>query len=165
MNHARDQAFAAAARTLGHAFDGELKLGGRYAPLVRHNDVFYISGQVPRVGDQVVVTGRVGADVDLARAQLAARICVMRNLALLQRALGSLEHVRAILRMTVYVQCTESFTQQSEVGDGASDLLISILGPEAAHSRTSVGVLQLPKNASVEIDMVAVGQEPVQHLP
>ena len=151
----RDTAFLNAAASLGYAFDGEIKIGGNYVALVRDGDTIYISGQVPRVGNDVVVTGRVGAAVDLARAQLGAKICVMRALALLQRSLGTLDNVRAILRITVYMQCVENFTQQSEVADGASELLFSILGDAGAHTRTSVGVQQLPKNASVELDLIA----------
>lgn len=151
----RDEQFARAAQALGHAFDGEIKIGGNYVPLLRDGSHVYVSGQVPRVGDTVVVTGRVGADVDLARARHAAKVCVMRALALLQRSLGSLDRVRSIPRITVYVQCTQDFVQQSEVADGASELLFAILGTAGAHTRTSVGVYQLPKNAAVELDLIA----------
>lgn len=151
----RDERFTQEAQALGYSFDGEIKIGGNYVPLVRDGHHLYISGQIPRVGDQVVVTGAVGAEVTLERAQLAAKVCAMRALALLQRSLGSLEQVRAVLRITVYVQSAPGFTQQSEVADGASDLLFRVLGPAGAHTRTSVGVLQLPKNASVEVDLIA----------
>lgn len=154
----KDQVFAETARALGYSFDGEIRIGGNYVPLVRDGDTVYLSGQIPRVQDSIAVAGRAGADVSLAQAQLAAKICVMRALALLQRSLGSLERVRSVLRITVYVQCTESFTQQSEVADGASDLLYSILGPAGAHARTSVGVFQLPKNAAVEVDLIVAVQ-------
>jgi enamine deaminase RidA (YjgF/YER057c/UK114 family) len=140
---------------LGYSFDGEIKIGGNYVPLVRDGNYVYVSGQVPRVQDTIVVTGRAGTDVPLAKAQLAAKVCVMRALALLQRSLGSLEKVKAILRITVYVQSADGFTQQSGVADGASELLYSILGSSGAHTRTSVGVFQLPKNATVELDLVA----------
>ncbi len=149
----RDQALTDAARQLGHDFDGEIKSGGNYLPLIRDGHTIYLSGQVPRVGSTVVVTGRVGADVDLPGAQLGAKICVMRALVLLQRSLGSLDAVRQVLRMNVFVQCSETFTQHSEVADAASDLLVQILGSAGAHARTSVGVLALPKNASVELDL------------
>lgn len=152
---ARDTLFQQAAQTLGYNFDGEIKIGGNYVPVVRHGKEVYISGQIPRVDDTVVVTGRVGTDVILPHAQLAARICAMRALALLQRSLGSLDQIARILRITVYVQCTQDFTQQSEVADAASNLLYSILGEAGAHTRTSVGVFQLPKNATVEIDLIA----------
>jgi enamine deaminase RidA (YjgF/YER057c/UK114 family) len=154
----RDEAFAEAARALGYSFDGEIRIGGNYAPLVRDGDTLYVSGQIPRVGDTVVFTGRAGATVSLAEAQRAARVCAMRALALLQRSLGSLEPIRAIPRINVYVQSADTFTQQSEVADGASDLLIAVLGPAGVHARTSVGVYQLPKNATVELDLVAVAE-------
>lgn len=127
-------------------------------PLVRDGNTVYVSGQIPRVQDSVVVTGRAGSEVTLPQAQLAAKVCVMRALALLQRALNSLENLRSILRITVYVQCTDDFTQQSEVADAASELLFAILGSAGAHTRTSVGVYQLPKNATVELDLVAVAK-------
>jgi len=150
-----DTRFAQAAAALGHAFDGELKIGGNYVPLLRDGDVVYISGQVPRVGSSVVVTGRVGEQVALAQAQHGAKVCAMRALALLQRELGSLDRVRQVLRVTVFTQSAATFTQQSEVADAASELLHEVLGDAGRHTRTSVGVYQLPKNASVELDLVA----------
>lgn len=151
-----DQRFQQAAEQMGYSFDGEIKIGGNYVPLVRHEKQIYISGQIPRVGDTVVVTGRVGAETSLEQAQLAAKIGAMRALALLQRSLGSLESIKGILRIGVYVQCSMDFTQQSEVADAASDLLAFVLGDIGAHTRTSVGVYQLPKNASVELELIAV---------
>lgn len=150
-----DARFQEAATALGYSFDGELKVGGNYVPLIRDGATLYISGQVPRVGSTVVVTGRVGAEVTLAQAQLAAKVCAMRALALLQRELGSLDNMRQVLRVTVYTQSAPEFTQQSEVADGASEILHSVLGDAGRHTRTSVGVYQLPKNASVELDLVA----------
>lgn len=150
-----DERFAEATLAMGYSFDGEIKIGGNHVPLVRDGHVVYVSGQIPRVGNVVIVTGRVGEQVQLAEAQLAAKICTMRALALLQREFDSLERVRQILRITVFVQSAADFTLQSEVADGASDLLIYVLGEAGKHSRTSVGVQQLPKNASVELDLIA----------
>jgi enamine deaminase RidA (YjgF/YER057c/UK114 family) len=151
-----DVRFKRACDQLGHDFDGEIKIGGNYVPLVRHEDQIYISGQIPRVGDTVVVTGRAGADVTLEQAQRGAKISALRAIALLQRSLGSLDKVSRVLRMTLFVQCTDSFTQQSEVADGASELLFYVFGEAGAHTRSSVGVYQLPKNATVEMDLIAV---------
>ena len=156
MTQSADTRFLEQAQKMGYSFDGEIMIGGNYVPLVRDGHHLYVSGQIPRVGNDVVVTGAVGADVSLADAQKAAKVCVMRGLALLQRSLGSLEHIQSVPRITVYVQSAPNFTQQSEVADGASEVLFQVLGPQAgAHSRTSVGVLQLPKNAAVEIDLIA----------
>jgi enamine deaminase RidA (YjgF/YER057c/UK114 family) len=151
----RDARFEEQAQALGYSFDGEIKIGGNYVPLVRDGHHVYLSGQIPRVGDTVVVTGAAGAGASLADAQKAAKVCAMRALALLQRALGSLDAVQSILRITVYVQSAPTFTQQSEVADGASEVLFAVLGDAGAHTRTSVGVLQLPKNATVEVDLIA----------
>lgn len=151
-----DQRFNLIAEQLGYSFDGEIKIGGNYVPLIRHNNEIYISGQIPRVGDTVVVTGRAGGDTTLAQAQVAAKVCAMRALALLQRSAGSLDGIKRLLRMNLYVQCAQDFTQQSEVADAASEVLFFVLGDVGAHTRTSVGVYQLPKNATVELDLIAV---------
>jgi len=156
MTQSADTRFLEQAQKMGYSFDGEIKIGGNYVPLVRDGHHLYVSGQIPRVENIVVVTGAVGAEVSLADAQKAAKVCVMRGLALLQRSLGSLERIQSVPRITVYVQSAPNFTQQSEVADGASEVLFHVLGAQAgAHSRTSVGVLQLPKNATVEIDLIA----------
>lgn len=150
-----DERFAQAALELGHRFDGEIKIGGNYSPVVRDGQQLFVSGQIPRVGDEVLYVGMVGAGIDLASARTAAAICAMRALAFVQRAAGSLDAVRAVARITVYVRSAPDFTQQSEVADGASDLIARVLGPVGAHTRTSVGVLQLPKGAAVELDLIA----------
>jgi enamine deaminase RidA (YjgF/YER057c/UK114 family) len=151
----RDERFNKEAEALGYSFDGEIRIGGNYVPLLRDGDHIYVSGQIPRIDNTVVVTGPAGTEASLAQAQVAAKVCVMRALALLKRSLGSLERIKAVPRITVYVQSAQSFTQQSEVADGASEVLYTVLGAAGAHTRTSVGVFQLPKNATVEIDLIA----------
>lgn len=153
----RNAAFAQVAADLGYDFDGPIKIGGNYVPYVVNGGEVYVSGQIPRVGDKVVVTGRAGADVPLPQAQLAAKVCAMRALALLRQAVGGdLARVKKVLRISVFIQCAPDFTQQSEVSDGASEVLYAVLGDSGVHTRTSVGVYQLPKNATVELDLVAV---------
>jgi enamine deaminase RidA (YjgF/YER057c/UK114 family) len=154
MNRSRDELFQQVAKELGHSFEGEIRIGGNYVSIVENGGEAYISGQVPRVGDKVVVTGRVGADVSLEQARHAAKICAMRALAILRQSPGGLDRIRKILRITVYVQSAADFTQHSEVADAASEVLYSIFAGAGVHTRTSVGVYQLPKNASVELDMI-----------
>ena len=124
MQCQQDAKFAEIAKQLGYSFEGEIKIGGNYVSQVRYGDQVFISGQIPRVGSDVVVVGRVGDMVDLSTAQLAAKICVMRALALLKQSVGSLAKVRGVFRITVYVQCTQDFIQQSEVADAASDIFM-----------------------------------------
>jgi enamine deaminase RidA (YjgF/YER057c/UK114 family) len=129
--------------------------GARYAAVVVHDGLAWVSGQLPREGDRVVVAGKLGRDVDIPAAQDGARIALLRALAALRDALGDLERVARILRLTAYVNSTEDFTQHSAVADGASALIYELFGPELGHhARTSVGVAQLPRNGSVEIDLV-----------
>jgi enamine deaminase RidA (YjgF/YER057c/UK114 family) len=99
-----DDPFNQEAALLGFDFDGEIKIGANYVPFVRDGNNIYLSGKIPRVGDTVVVTGAAGKQATLAQAQLAAKVCAMRALAILKSVVGSLEHVKGILRVTVYVQ-------------------------------------------------------------
>src|SRR5215469_9238054 len=109
-----DQRFQQQAAALGYSFDGPIRVGGNYAPMVRDGALVYVSGQIPRVGDDVVVVGSVGAEVSVERARLAARISTMRALALVAKAVGTLGNIAAVPRMTVFVRSEPSFTQQSE---------------------------------------------------
>ncbi len=143
------------ASQMGYSFDGEIRIGGNYVSTVEHRGEIYVSGQIPRVGDTIVALGRAGADATLAQAQLGARVGAMRALALLKQALGSLDRVGKILRITVYVQSAPDFTRQSEVADAASEVLYTVLGDAGKHTRTSIGVYQLPKNATTEVDLIA----------
>ncbi|MBD8093551.1 RidA family protein [Pseudomonas fluorescens] len=151
----RDEKYQAAQERMGYLLE-EFKVGGNYTPLVRDGNHLYISGQIPRVGDTLMLPGKVGESLTLAQAQIAAGISALRCLGLLKQALGSLDQVKTIARITVYVRSAEDFDQQSEVANGASDLFHEILGAAGVHTRTSVGVMQLPKSAAVEIDMIAV---------
>lgn len=157
--------FQRQAQSLGFNFDGEIKIGGNYVPYRKDGRQVYVSGQIPRVGDTVHFVGAAGVDVSLADAQRAAAVCVMRALAVLRQAVGTLDALESILRITVYVRSGVDFTQQSEVADGASDTLCEVLGSViGAHTRTSVGVMQLPKGAVVELDLVAA-LKPPQDMP
>ena len=129
--------------------------GARYAAVVVHADVAYVSGQLPREGNRVVVAGKLGRDVTIPRAQQGARIALLRALAALRDELGGLDRIQQILKLTIYVNSTEDFVDHSAVADGASTLIYELLGEELGkHARTSVGVAQLPRNGCVEIDLV-----------
>ncbi|APW36066.1 hypothetical protein RD110_01635 [Rhodoferax koreense] len=154
MTISRNTLLAQAAESVGFDLSEEIRIGGNYTPAIVHAGTAFVSGQVPRIGSAVAVTGRVGAEVTLAQAQHAARICCVRTLAILRDALGGLDAIAQALRMTVYVQSAADFTQQSEVADAASELLHQVLGAAGRHARTSVGVMQLPKGAAVEVDLI-----------
>ena len=150
---ARQTAFEEFAKVLGYPLDQEILVGGNYRGAIQHSNTVYVSGQLARNGTVVLLPGRVGEVVTIAEAQQAASICTLRALHVLHRFLGSLEPITQVLQMTIYIQSAANFTQQSEVADAASNMLQAILGDAGIHSRTSVGVYQLPKNASVEINL------------
>jgi enamine deaminase RidA (YjgF/YER057c/UK114 family) len=153
MQNDFDARLQLAAQTVGFPLDEDIRIGGNYVSVMQHGELLYLSGQVPRIGTEVKVTGRVGDAVSLQQAQYGAQICALRALCLIRLHLGSLASVQQILHVGVYTQCTDSFTQQSEVADAASKLLHDVMGDAGRHARTSVGVYQLPKNASVELNM------------
>ncbi|MHC8396752.1 RidA family protein [Pseudomonas sp. LB3P93] len=151
----RDERFLAMAKELGFDIYDENSAGGRYAPLIRHDDELYVSGLVPRMNGKIQYPGRVGLELNLADAQEAAGISAIRGLALIREAIGSLDNVKALLRITVYVKSTFDFVDLSDVANGASDVFTRVLGDAGKHTRTTVGVYQLPKNAPIEVDMIA----------
>lgn len=151
-----DGRFLALAKAHGFDIHGENIAGGNYAPLLRHGDELYISGLIPRMNGELQYPGRVGQELTLADAQSAARISALRALALIVDAIGSLDKLRSLLRVTVYVRCTADFVDLSDVANGASDVFLHVLGEAGRHTRSTVGVHQLPKNAAIEVDLIAV---------
>ncbi len=129
----------------------------QYQAVVIHQGVAYVSGQIPREGADVFVRGKVGAQVDLATAQEAARRCVLGALSALKAELGSLDRVERVLKVTGFVASASGFNQQPQVIDAASTLLIELLGDAGRHARSAIGVAELPRGVPVEIEfMVAL---------
>lgn len=155
MNHVtRDEKLQQIAEAFDFPLGEAIKVGGRYAPVVISGDTVYVAGQIPRVVDQVHYIGAAGAEISLEDARRAAGISALRGLVLAQHACGSLNAISAVPRIGVFVRSAPDFTLQSEVADGASDVLYSVLGEVGVHVRTSVGVSQLPKGAVVEVEFV-----------
>jgi enamine deaminase RidA (YjgF/YER057c/UK114 family) len=126
-----------------------------FEPYVRHGDTIYTSGQIATRDGHLVAAGRLGAEVDLAAGQEAARACALNVLAQLQAAAGSLDAVTRLVKLTVYVACTGEFAQQPQVADGASQLMLDVLGAAGAHARSAIGVAALPLGTPVEVEAIA----------
>ena len=131
------------------------KPGGNYLPVIIHGGLAYVSGQLPRRGEDLLYAGKVGADVDLAAAQEAAALCADLCLAAVNHATGGEDRIVQVLQIVGYVASAPGFTQQSQVMNGASDRLIARLGERGRHARTSVGVAELPRGAPIELNMIA----------
>lgn len=125
----------------------------QYVPVTIHERLAFVSGQLPREGD-VVVTGKVGAEVDMDRARMASRLCILQACSCLAQALGSLDRVDRILKITGFVASAAGFNQQPKIIDAASELLVDIFGEAGRHARSAVGVAELPRNAAVEIELI-----------
>lgn len=131
----------------------------QYVPVVVHGGLAWVSGQVPRSGDRILMTGKVGAEVGIADAQAAARVCVLQALAQLKETLGDLGRIERIVKVTGFVASAPGFTQQPQVIDAASELLGQLLGESGRHARSAVGVAELPRGVPVEIELVAAVRE------
>jgi enamine deaminase RidA (YjgF/YER057c/UK114 family) len=125
-----------------------------YVPVAIHGSTAYVSGQLPKVDGEVRCTGKVGAEVSAEEAAKAARICILQGLACLKAALGDLGRVERVLKVTGFVASASGFNRQPEVIDAASRLLIDLFGEAGRHTRSAVGVAELPRNAPVEIEMI-----------
>lgn len=124
-----------------------------YVPDVESGGLLFISGQIP-FDDGVVMQGRLGEDRDTAFGQKAARMCGLMLLAQMQAALGSLDRVERIVKLGAFIASADDFTQQPQVANGASDLMVDVFGDAGRHARSAVGVPVLPLGAAVEIDAI-----------
>jgi enamine deaminase RidA (YjgF/YER057c/UK114 family) len=131
------------------------KPGGNYLPVLIDQGVAYVSGQLPRRGDDVLFLGKVGAEIGLPEAQKAAALCADNCIAALAEAVGGMDRIRQILKVTGYIASVPGFTQQSQVMNGASDRFVERLGERGRHARTSVGVAELPRGAAMELEIIA----------
>jgi enamine deaminase RidA (YjgF/YER057c/UK114 family) len=125
---------------------------GSYVPFLHLNGQLFISGQLPMREGKVAFAGKLGGDVDMARGQEAARLCALNILAQAKAALGDLDRVVQLLRINGYVNAVPDFADHPKVLNGASDLLVKILGNKGRHTRIAIGCASLPLNAAVEID-------------
>lgn len=127
---------------------------GSYVPWVRTGDLIYLSGILPLVEGKILSPGRLGESVTTAEGVAAARRAAVNALAVLKAAVGSLENVSRIVRLTGHVASSPAFSEQPEILNGASDLLVDVFGERGRHTRVAVGAASLPRGACVEIDLI-----------
>ena len=125
-----------------------------YVPAVIIGDMLHISGQIPFDEAGGLVRGRLGETMDVAAGTATARRCGIGLLAQMQAALCDLGRVRRVVKLGVFVACTADFTDQPEVANGASNLMVEVFGEAGRHARSAVGVLALPRGVAVEIDAI-----------
>lgn len=126
--------------------------GGNYVAARTVGPVVYLAGVISTDASGVI-GGTVGIDRLVEDGYAAARACALTQLAVLQRHLGSLDAVRSVITVNGYVNSVPGFQDSPKVINGASDLLVQVLGEAGRHVRAAVGVSALPKNALVELQM------------
>lgn len=125
-----------------------------YIPVKVVGDLAWVAGQIPMQDGAVTVAGKVGGEVTIDDASDGARRCALQALAAVQAALGTLDRVKGIVKLDVFVASATGFTDHPKVANGASDLLVEVFGDEGRHARAAVGVSELPLGAAVEVALL-----------
>ncbi|MGA2813820.1 MAG: RidA family protein [Candidatus Acidiferrum sp.] len=128
--------------------------GGNYLPAKTAGSLVYLSGVISS-DSSGVITGTIGIDRSIEDGYAAARSCALQHLAVLQRHLGSLDAVKGIQAVNGYVNAIPGFADSPKVINGASDLFVEVFGDAGRHVRAAVGVSALPRNALVELQIIA----------
>lgn len=119
-----------------------------YVPTRLHRDVLYCAGLTSPL------QGRAGDEVDVEHAQAAARQCALLQLAAIEQALGTLDRVASVLRLTGYVYARPGFAETPKILDAASEVFLTAFGEAGRHVRSAVAVAGLPGGASVELEAI-----------
>jgi len=125
-----------------------------YVPAVRTGNYVYVSGQLPLADGKLIATGKVGDEITTEQAKELAARCALNGLAALESAVGLGKVVR-IVKVVGFVASAPGFTDQPTVINGASELFGEVLGEAGRHARSAVGVAELPRNAPVEVELIA----------
>lgn len=125
-----------------------------YIPAKCVGNLVFISGQLPLRDGQLVYVGKVGAERTQQEGYQAAQLCALNALAIAKSLVGSLDQIDEIVQLRGFVNCTADFSNQPEVVNGASELLVKLFDEKGRHVRAAVGVSSLPRNATVEVEMI-----------
>lgn len=124
-----------------------------YVPAKQVGNLIFTSGQLPMVKGELISTGLLGKEIEIDEGIRAAQVCTLNGLAAIKGLIGDLDQIKQIVRVVGYVASNPNFSQQPAVVNGASNLLLEIFGEAGKHARSAVGMVALPLNASVEIEL------------
>lgn len=125
-----------------------------YLPAVQSGSMLYISGQIPMINGDLRYVGKLGVEYSVAEGAECARLCALNIIAQAQAALGELDRVKRVVKLTGFVNSAPDFTDQPKVINGASDLMAEVFGDRGQHARSAVGVAALPLGVAVEIEAI-----------
>ena len=141
-------------KELGFTLPETVKPLAAYIPAIRTGDYVYTSGQVPFANGELKYGGKIGFDLSLEEGQKAAELCTLNALSAIKGVTGDLDKIEQIVKVTVFVNSADGFTDQPKIANGASEFLGKIFGEAGKHTRSAVGVNELPVNSAVEIEMI-----------
>lgn len=137
----------------GYALPEAPKPVAAYVPAVRTGDLLIVSGQLPFAAGKLLASGPCPSEVILDHAQEAAVQCLLNSLAIVSDEIdGDWDRLKRVVRLGVFVQSEDGYTDQPLVANGASELCVEVFGDRGKHARAAVGVNALPLNATVEIE-------------
>ncbi len=139
---------------LGYELKEPPKPLASYIPVTRSGKLVFTAGQIPINEGNLKFTGKVGKDLSLEEGIKAAELCAVNCLNVIKSEIGSLDNIEKIVKVTVFVNSSEGFTDQPKVANGASDFLVKVFGEKGKHVRSAVGVNELPIDSAVEIEMI-----------
>ena len=125
-----------------------------YVNAVTTGNLVFLAGKGPRKADGTYITGKVGQDLTIEQGYAAARLTGVQQLAVLKTHLGDLSRVKRIVKVHGMVNAVDGFSNQPEVINGFSDLMVEVFGEKGKHARAAVGMGSLPRNICVEIEMI-----------
>jgi len=125
-----------------------------YVKAVVSGNTVYLAGHGPTLPEGGYVTGKIGRDLTEKEGYEAARLAGLAMLSTLKNTIGDLNRVNRIVKVTGMVNATPDFTNQPEVINGFSDLMVEVFGDNGKHARSAVGMGSLPRNICVEIEMI-----------
>jgi enamine deaminase RidA (YjgF/YER057c/UK114 family) len=141
-------------KELGYTLPEPAKPLAAYIPAIKIDKLVYTAGQLPSVNGQLQYKGKVGFNVSEEDGQKAAVLSLLNCLAVIKSVCGDLDQIEQIIKLTVFINSADGFTNQPKVANGASELLLKIFGDAGKHVRSAVGVNELPIDAALEIEMV-----------
>jgi enamine deaminase RidA (YjgF/YER057c/UK114 family) len=144
---------------LGLNLPGAPAAGGNYLPSVRTGNLLYCAGTISTRDGAMTHTGQVGAEQTVESGYESAKVCALNTLANIKAAVGSLDKIVKLVYVGGYVNAVSGFDNSPAVINGASDLFIAVLGDKGRHARAAVAVAGLPKNSTVEIQVVVEVQD------
>ncbi len=125
-----------------------------YIPVTQVGNLIFTAGQIPIKDGNLIFKGKIGKEISLENGKEAAKLCAINCLSVIKSAIGNLDNIKRIVKVTVFVNSADSFTDQPKVANGASDFLVELFGEKGKHVRSAVGVNELPIDSSVEVEMI-----------